>query len=157
MDPTRRAEIIRQSLENLRRFQDESSASVRAAPPPPPEDPVARWRAEGQEFEAMREVRRAEREREGQRDAADLFWQSVDARIGRALEAERAFMTDVMRNALQAVGEAADATADKFSELDVKLGSLAKLLQQLREGNERARAIARAEVVDAPPSPKDLN
>jgi hypothetical protein len=72
---------------------------------------------------------------------------------------ERAFMTDMMRDTVAAVSEITDATSAKFSELDGKLNRLAELLRQLREGNERSRAIARAraEVIDLPPSPKDLN
>jgi ABC-type transporter Mla subunit MlaD len=45
-----------------------------------------------------------------------------------------------LRDAIAAVNEIADATADKFDQLDTKLDGLAKMLQQLREGNESARA-----------------
>ena len=53
-------------------------------------------------------------------------------------------MTNLLRDALAAVNEIADGTADKFDELDHKLDGLAKLLEQLRAGNESALQRARA-------------
>jgi hypothetical protein len=164
MTPERRAQIIKQSLANLRRFQDENEglaspdrawpadAEARAAgptpvlPSDPPIDPVTAWRLDGERRAQMREQGRAEiRAQERQHTERDqAFWQSVDVRIAQALDTERAFFTDVLRDALQAVNEIAEATADKFEQLDTKLDALGKLLQQLREGNESAQRRARA-------------
>jgi hypothetical protein len=69
-------------------------------------------------------------------------------------------MADMLRDTIAAVIEITDATADKFSQLDGKLDGLAKLLECLREGNERSLARARAEAaspLDLPRLPKDLN
>ena len=94
MTAERRAQIIAQSLENLHRYKSSLAAngvsfdgrearSVDAFPDraasSPPEDDVARWRREGQEFEAMRTAGRAqtraeeEAHRAGQQEATDLF------------------------------------------------------------------------------------
>jgi hypothetical protein len=162
MSPERRAEIIRQSLLNLHRFKLASDGDVSPSPDAtarpdnafptgcasssPPEDPMEHWRREGQEFERAREAGRAqtraeeERHIEDQRMANQQFFEAVDARISAALKAQREFVLKFLGDAIAAVNEIADATGDKFDQLDIKLDGLAKMLQQLREGNESARA-----------------
>ena len=161
MSPERRAEIIHQSLLNLHRFKLASDGDVSPSPDAmarpgafptgrasssPPEDPMQRWRREGEAFERAREAGRAQTRAEEeqhiarQHEAEQQFFEAVDARILAAVKAEREFVLKFLGDAIAAVNEIADATGDKFDQLDIKLDGLAKMLQQLREGNERARA-----------------
>jgi hypothetical protein len=168
MDPERRAEIIRETKENLRRYQNEKEgltsarsawpadatarsaagfSSCRSADPPPhePEDPIARWRAEGERFERAREKGRAEiraQERLHEHTSAE-FWQSVDARIAAAVQAEREFVMEILRDAIAAVNEIAEASSNRFELLDTKLERLSELLQKVREGTSRSLQRAR--------------
>jgi hypothetical protein len=111
-----------------------------------PEDPMERWRREGEEFERAREVGRAQTRMEEeqhlarQREADQQFFEAVDARVAAAIKTEREFVLKFLGDAIAAMNEIADATGDKFDELDKKLDGLAKMLEQLRAGNESARA-----------------
>jgi hypothetical protein len=178
MTPERRAAIIKQSLENLKRFQDEeglaldgasSGAEARGtgdvspprAPPPPPssiEDPIARWKADGEMFERQKAAAIAERraaERQHMRQG-EQFWEAIDARIEAVLSHERELTLGTLRDALEAMQQVADATNERFDESDRRLTELAALLEKLRAGNARTRA-AEAEPLDLPRLPKDLN
>jgi hypothetical protein len=115
-------------------------------------DGLERWRREGEEFERMRENRRAltRAEEERQYRTDQEFWSEVDRRVTAAVQGEREFVLQILRDALAAVNEIVDANGNKFDQLDVKLDGLAKLLQQLREGNESALQRARDLVQDLP-------
>jgi hypothetical protein len=175
MSNEQRQRIIFQISENVRRFEFErsglaSDASAwpsdrpavrpvgdvsscapagRVQPADPPLDPVRKWREDGERIEQMREQGRAEIRREEREHIRqhELDWSAVDARIAAAIEAERSFMTETLCDALRAMNEIGDATADKFEQLDGKLAALSKLLETVRTGTERslARARARAE------------
>jgi hypothetical protein len=179
MTPEQRAQIIKQTKDNLKRFQEESlaqdgassSAEARGAggnvsppraPPPPPssiEDPIARWKADAEMFERQKAAAVAERRRAEQQHTrqGEDFWQAIDVRIEATLSNERELTLGVLRDAIRAMQEVADATNERFDECDRRLAELAALLEKLRAaGNARTRA-AEAEPLDLPRLPRDLN
>jgi cystathionine beta-lyase/cystathionine gamma-synthase len=156
MDEARRAAIIARTREILQRH------SERRSDVPPPIEDENNFAYDELREARQRTVREAEERQQRERHEADRqFWEAVDAKIAAALDAERTFISNVMCDTIAAITTITDATSAKFVELDVKLDGLAKLLQQLREGNERSHALARAraaaEVLDVTLSPKDIN
>lgn len=127
MNDARRRRILQEAREHTapEKLAAEREELARRAMALPLEDPVTKWREDGDERNAARREAKAEI---AAAKAPD--WSDIDARIRAALEQERKFIFEVVSNSLgQAIGEQHKADREALRHETDRLWAVCKEVQ----------------------------